>query len=215
MATNDLTRIREHMVEEQIIARGINDTRVVAAMRTVPRHRFLPGRPITEAYTDRALPIGRDHNLSQPYIVAFMTESLALKSEDKVLVVGMASGYHAAVLAEVAGVVFAVEKYPMMAMSAWRVLNQLGYSNIHYKIGDGTMGWPENQPYDAILVTTGETHVPSALKGQLAPGGRLVIPVGDRHDRELIKIERTAQGFTETRLGDCRLVALASECGWH
>ncbi len=215
MDPNDLTRIREHMVEEQIIARGVNDTRVVAAMRNVPRHRFLPGRPISEVYTDRALPVGRDHNLSQPYIVAFMTESLALKSEDKVLEIGMASGYHAAVLAEVAGEVFAVEKLPMLAMSAWKVLNELGYDNIHYKIGDGTQGWPENGPYDAILVTTGEPYVPPALKGQLAPGGRMVIPVGERHARELVKIERTAHGFTETRLGDCRLVTLKPECGWN
>jgi protein-L-isoaspartate(D-aspartate) O-methyltransferase len=186
---------RDRMVREQIQARGIRDPRVLAAMRTVPRHEFMPESVRDRAYFDGALPIGLGQTISQPYIVALMTELGAIGPDAKVLEVGTGSGYQAAVLAELAGEVYTVEIVPELAARAAETLERLGYTNLHTRTGDGWRGWPEAAPFDAILVTAAPDRVPPALLEQLAPGGRLVIPVGDRGVQDLEVHRRTAEGI--------------------
>jgi len=202
------TARRERMVREQIEARGVRDKGVLAAMRRVERHRFVPERLRSEAYDDHPLPIGQDQTISQPYIVAAMTEAAALRSGERVLEVGTGSGYQAAVLATIAAEVYTIEILPELGRAAERRLVKLGYRNIHVRIGDGYQGWPEKAPFDAIVVTAAPEQVPRALIQQLKVGGRLVLPVGPQDAQELIRITRTADGSKREKLMDVRFVPM-------
>jgi protein-L-isoaspartate(D-aspartate) O-methyltransferase len=205
---------RATMVRHQIAARGIRDPRVLDAMVAVPRHLFVPQEHIQEAYDDHPLPIGHGQTISQPYMVALMTEALELKGDEKVLEIGTGSGYQAAILALIAREVYTVERIRELYLLAKERILGLGFKNIFFKLYDGTLGWEEHSPYDAILVTAGAPSVPQPLLNQLKDGGRLVIPVGERHDQELIKI--TKRGFRDVRenLGGCRFVDLIGVHGW-
>lgn len=184
---------RYQMVEQQIQWRGIKDTLVLNAMRKVPRHLFVPDYIKDQAYVDSPLPIGEGQTISQPYIVAFMTEALNLKGGERVLEIGTGSGYQAAVLAEIAKEVFTIEIIQSLGNRAEQILKQLGYSNIHVRIGDGYRGIPEQAPFDAIIVTAAPGHIPQPLVDQLKKGGRMIIPVGDLY-QELILITRKPDG---------------------
>lgn len=202
------------MVQEQLSARGIKDERVLAAMTRVPRHRFVEEGLWSQAYGDFPLPIGEGQTISQPYIVALMTQSLKLQPDDKVLEIGTGSGYQVAVVAEIARRVFSVERISAIAARARKILDELRYSNVLIKIGDGTAGWPEEAPFDAVIVTAGAPGIPEPLLGQLATGGRMVIPVGDMYSQELVKIVKTDEGYKKEDLGGCRFVKLVGAHGW-
>jgi len=205
---------REKMVKEQLIRRGIHDKRVLDAMRKVPRHLFVPADLVEEAYNDYPLPIGYGQTISQPYIVALMTEALELSGDEKTLEIGTGSGYQTAILAELSKEVYTIERIISLLDKAKEVLKNLGYKNIFFKAGDGTLGWPENKPYDAIIVTAGAPIIPQPLLDQLADKGRLVIPVGDRFSQELIKVTKSKEGLIRENLGGCRFVNLIGIHGW-
>jgi protein-L-isoaspartate(D-aspartate) O-methyltransferase len=209
------TEARQLMVETQIKRRGVTDSRVLAAMGKVPRHRFIPRQLWEQAYNDYPLPIGEDQTISQPYIVALMTEALELKGSEKVLELGTGSGYQAAVLAELAAQVFTIERLPGLAQTAKQVLATLGYTNVQVRMADGTLGWLEEAPFDGILVTAGSPRVPPPLVDQLALGGRLVIPVGDRYTQTLTRVRLTLEGVKHEYLGGCRFVKLIGRHGWE
>ena len=192
----DFKTMRERMVETQIKARGVKDPRVLSAMLKVERHLFVPKEYQSSAYSDQPLPIGEGQTISQPYIVALMTELLDLKGEEKVLEIGTGSGYQAAILAELAKEVYTIEIIETLANSAKNILTNLGYQNIHVKAGDGYLGWPETAPFDAIIVTCAPDHIPKPLLEQLKEGGRLVVPVG-AYSQELKKIVKRS-GKIET-----------------
>ena len=198
---------RRRMVDRQIRARGISDPSVLAAMSRVPRHRFVPSTYQDEAYDDHPLPIGLDQTISQPYIVAYMTEAADIAPHEKVLEIGTGSGYQAAILAEIAREVYSVELLAELAERARQVLHALGYANVQVRTGDGYAGWKEHAPFDAIVVTAAPPQVPPALVEQLAVGGRLVIPVGDR-EQEMLVITKTAKGVTQRRTMAVRFVPL-------
>jgi protein-L-isoaspartate(D-aspartate) O-methyltransferase len=206
--TDATMHARARMVDEQIAARGVHDPRVLAALRRIPRHEFVPEAVRDEAYEDRPLAIGDGQTISQPYIVAVMTELARVGPKSRVLEVGTGSGYQAAVLAEVAAEVWSVEIVPALAARAAATLARLGYDRVHLRQGDGWRGWPEAAPFDAILVTAAAPHVPPALRAQLAPAGRLVIPVGDADDQALEVHTRGANGFTVERVFPVRFVPL-------
>lgn len=208
-------KAREEMVNRQLAARGIHDLKVLEAMGKVPRHLFVSEHLQDQAYSDRPLPIDLNQTISQPYIVALMTEALDLSSDDKALEIGTGSGYQAAILAEICEQVYTVEKLPELLEKAKAVLKRLGYRNIISKTDDGTLGWPEYAPYDAILVTAGAPHVPRPLLNQLSDGGRLLIPVGSNLVQELKKITRQGDRFSEERLGGCQFVPLLGQHGWQ
>lgn len=213
----DTWKLRSDMVEQQIASRGVRDEAVLDAMRKVPREAFLPDRMLEFAYEDAPLPIEADQTISQPYIVALMTEALALKGgEKKVLEIGTGSGYAAAVLAEIAGEVYTVERIGQLAQEAALKLTELGYKNVHVRHADGTLGWPEHAPYDAIIVAAGGPEIPDTLKRQLKVGGRLVIPVGaNPRVQELVRVTRSADDKFETEdLADVRFVPLVGKEGW-
>lgn len=174
-----IAALRHDMVRRQLENRGIRDTAVLRAMRTVPRHRFVPGVPAAVAYDDRPVPIGHGQTISQPYIVAFMAEAASLEPDDRVLEIGTGSGYGAAVLGELAGEVYTIEIVPELASQARWALEEAGYRNVHVRTGNGWLGWPGHAPYDAIVVTAAPDQVPRALVEQLAMGGTLVVPVGE------------------------------------
>ena len=203
------------MVETQLVTRGIHDPRVLDAMRKVPRHLFVDEALAAQASADHPLPIGEKQTISQPYIVALMTEALGLEGHEKVLELGTGSGYQTAVLAELADRVFTIERIPSLLHRAREVLNSLGYRNVVYRVGDGTLGWPEEAPFDAILVSAGAPRVPQPLVDQLSMGGRLVLPMGDRLSQELILVERVPEGIRKTTLGGCRFVDLVGKWGWE
>jgi len=207
-------RLRLRMVERQIKARGIRDERVLEAMRKVPRHLFLSSETADQAYEDHPVSIGSGQTISQPYMVALMTEVLELKGDEKVLEIGTGSGYQTAVLAELAREVYSVERIPELAEEARIKLEDLGYTNVHIRVGNGTLGWPEQAPFDAILVTAGAPKVPKPLKTQLADGGRLVIPVGSEFHQVLYRIKRRGDEFLEEPLTSCVFVPLIGEEGW-
>ena len=186
----DFAAERERMVNEQFVRRGIHDLRVLAAMRKVPREEFVPAQLRNESYRDSPLPIGHDQTISQPYIVASMTEQLRPKSTDRILEVGTGSGYQAAILAELVAEVYTVEIIEPLARNAQALLERLGYSNVHVKAGDGYKGWPEHAPFDVIIVTCAINHVPSPLIAQLKEGGRMMIPVGESFAQELYLFEK-------------------------
>jgi protein-L-isoaspartate(D-aspartate) O-methyltransferase len=177
---------RHRMVREQIIARGVTDPQVIRAMQRVERHLFVPAGYVQRAYGDSPLPIGYGQTISQPYIVAYMTEILDLKSKDKVLEIGTGSGYQAAVLAEICDSVYTIEIVPQLGKRAQALLKDLGYDNVVFKIGDGYKGWKEHAPFDAIIVTCSPTHIPEPLEKQLAEGGRIIIPVGEKYVQRLV-----------------------------
>ena len=201
---------RERMVREQIEARGVKNQRVLAAMRAVPRHELVPEALRDSAYEDRPLPIGHGQTISQPYVVAVMTEELDLGPGERVLEVGTGSGYQAAVLAELAAEVYTIEIVKPLAERAKSDLARLGYENVYVRHGDGYRGWPEHAPFDAIVVTAAPDHVPQPLVDQLAVGGRLVLPVG-RGIQELVRITRDEKGVHEERLLGVRFVPMTGE----
>ena len=204
---------REKMVQEQVVARGIKDPRVVQAMRKVARHLFVESALANRAYEDGPLPIGEKQTISQPYIVALMTEALELRGDEKVLEIGTGSGYQTAILAELCLNVFSVEKIRSFAVRARTILDALGYYNVAIHVGDGTLGWSEHAPFDAIIVTAGSPGLPQPLVKQLAVGGRLVIPLGDEESQVLKRVRRTATGLEEEQLGECRFVKLWGKYG--
>lgn len=204
---------RQHMVERQLAGRGIDDARVLDAMRRVPRHRFVPAEFAAQAYSDQPLPIGHDQTISQPYIVALMTQLARPQAGDRVLDVGTGSGYQAAVLAELAAEVYSIEIVAPLAERAAATLHELGYGNVQVRSGDGYAGWPEHEPFDAIVVAAAPERVPAPLLEQLRPGGRLVIPIGPLHAvQELRVIEKRADGSLEERgVTPVRFVPLTGE----
>ena len=208
--TDDAAGARRRMVDRQLRARGIVDPRVLAAMEAVPRQRFVPSSLEPRAYDDRPLPIGYEQTISQPYVVAYMTEALALPDNAKVLEIGTGSGYQAAILGEIARDVFTIEIVPELAMRARALLAGLGYDNIEVRTGDGYRGWPAESPFDAIIVTAAPDHIPPTLVDQLAVGARLVIPVG-RLQQEMTIVTKAADGaVTETTL-PVRFVPMTGE----
>lgn len=216
LSSFDFTHLRDLMVDRQIASRGVRSKPVLDAMRSVPREAFLPKDLWEFAYEDSPLPIEQDQTISQPYIVAMMIDALALKGGEKVLEIGTGSGYGAAILAKIAGSVYTVERIGQLAEKSAAKLAELGFENIHVLHGDGTRGWAEHAPYDAIVVAAGGREVPESLKAQLKIGGRLVVPVGiDQRDQELLRVTRLSENEYETQdLADVRFVPLLGEEGW-
>lgn len=213
----DIERIteRKRMVEEQIEARGVCDERVIQAMLEVPRHQFVSDNQQIYAYDDRPLPIGQGQTISQPYIVAFMIEALEPIATDRVLEIGTGSGYAASVLSRVVSEVYSIETVEVLAARAKKTIEQLEYKNVHLRTGDGTRGWPDAAPFDGILVSAGAPVIPASLVAQLAPGGRLLIPVGDRVDQSLLRLRRSPNGdLVQENLAVVRFVPLIGEEGW-
>ena len=202
------------MVQEQVIARGIKDPRVIQAMRKIPRHLFVETGLAARAHDDGPLPIGEKQTISQPYMVGLMTEALELQGNEKILEVGTGSGYQTAVLGELVANVFSIEKIRSLAIRARALLDEMGYYNVAIQVGDGTLGWSDHAPFDAIIVTAGAPGVPRPLIDQLAPGGKLVIPIGNEQSQLLRRIRRTDSGLEEEELGECRFVKLWGKYGW-
>lgn len=211
---HDYRLARERMVRNQLIPRGITDKGVLNAMEKIHRHLFMEEALEGEAYNDHPLPIGHKQTISQPYIVALMTQALALSGNEKVLEIGTGSGYQTAILAELSSRVYTIERIRALMERARHILQELGYSNIMFKSYDGTLGWEEFAPYDAIIITAGAPSVPEPLLGQLAEGGRMIVPVGGRFSQELIKITRSKDIFERKSLGGCRFVDLIGVHGW-
>jgi protein-L-isoaspartate(D-aspartate) O-methyltransferase len=212
----DLNELRKEMVDRQLVARGIQDPDVLRAMSEVPREAFVPEHLQHLAYADSPLPIGEEQTISQPYVVALMTEAMEVSDEDRVLEIGTGSGYAAAVLGRIASEVYTVERHASLARTARRRFEELGYDNVHVRHGDGTLGWADHAPYNGIVVTAGGPQVPQPLLEQLATGGRLVIPVGPSHySQELVRIRRTSEtGYHRENLGAVRFVPLVGSEGW-
>jgi protein-L-isoaspartate(D-aspartate) O-methyltransferase len=210
----DDTFLRERMVRELVEARGVRDARVLAAMREVPRHQFVREHLMSQAYGDHALPIGGAQTISQPYVVARMTELLEVGPTHKVLEVGTGSGYQTAILARLARWVYSLERVPELAHQAIHKLRQLGVLNVKIQAFDGTVGWSEVAPFDRILVTAGAPTVPKPLLDQLAPKGRLLLPEGDRHRQRLVLYERLARGVRRRELEEAAFVPLIGRHGW-
>ena len=205
--------LRNHMVKNQIEARGITDKKVIEAFRNVERHRFVLPEFIRYAYSDSPLPIDEGQTISQPYIVAYMTEILNLKRTDKVLEIGTGSGYQAAILAELCDSVFTIEIFEKLAQKAGRVFEELGYDNIHTKTGDGYMGWQEFAPFDAVIVTCSPTKVPEPLKEQLAEGGRMIIPVGESPVQNLVLLKKRKGKLRQENVLPVRFVPMVDSEG--
>ena len=207
-------RQRHEMVKNQIEARGVTDSKVIAALRKVPRHLFVSEALRDQAYGDFPLPIGEQQTISQPYIVAEMTQALQPAEGDRVLEIGTGSGYQAAVLAEIVFRVYTVERiYPLFVQTR-KLFDKLKYHNIVTKYSDGTVGWEDEGSFDGIIVTAGAPEIPKFLVSQLAVGGRMVIPVGNQYSQELIKLYKNERGIHKTNLGGCRFVKLVGEYGW-
>lgn len=213
----ELNELRREMVDRQLVARGMRDPDVLRAMGEVPREVFVPKHLQHLAYSDSPLPIGEEQTISQPYIVALMTEAMEVSTEDRVLEIGTGSGYAAAVLSRIAAAVYTVERYASLARAAQRRFEELGYDNVHVRHGDGTLGWAAHAPYDAIVVTAGGPQVPGPLLEQLAIGGCLIIPVGPSHySQELVRIRRTSEtNYRRENLGAVRFVPLVGSEGWR
>lgn len=208
-------RLRQEMVEKQIEARGITDLRVLNAMRQVPRHLFVSEALMDQAYSDFPLPIGEQQTISQPYIVAEMTQALQLSPDDRVLEIGTGSGYQAAILSKIVYRVYSIERIHSLYVRSRKLFDKLGYHNIVTRYSDGTTGWRDQGPFDAIIVTAGSPEIPAVLVNQLTIGGRMVIPVGSQHSQDLIKLVREKNGIHQTNLGGCRFVKLVGEHGWR
>lgn len=211
----DLAARRACMVRNQIARRGVSNPNVLAAMRCVPRERFVPAHLAEFAYENRPLPIEAGQTISQPYIVALMVEAAEIVFGDRVLEIGAGSGYAAAVMSRIAGHVYTIERHAELADTARRRLADLGYENVDVRTGDGTLGWPEAAPFDAILLTAGGPKVPDTLRRQLKVGGRLVMPVGGHGDQRLVKLTRASEDkFREEDFGEVMFVPLIGEHGW-
>ena len=206
---------RKEMVQTQIAGRGIKDMRVLAAMGTIPRHFFVKESMQSMAYQDRPLLIGENQTISQPYMVAHMTEALQLKPTDRVLEIGTGSGYQTAILANLSEWVYSVERYPTLAEKAENILKELNITNVSILVADGSQGWEEHSPYEGIIVTAGSPDFPESLLDQLADGGRLVIPVGDHVSQTLWRVTRKGDRLDYEDLGGCRFVKLVGEEGWN
>jgi protein-L-isoaspartate(D-aspartate) O-methyltransferase len=211
----DFNRARAHMVQDQLIARGISDERVLRAMREVPRHEFVSEGRQLQAYDDRPLSIGYEQTISQPFIVALMTEALQLEGHEKVLEIGTGSGYQAAILSRLAHQVISVEYIPDLAQTARSCLAKLGYNNVNVIVSDGSIGYIEEAPFDAIMLTAAAPELPLTLKQQLAQGGRLVGPVGARYDQVLVRLQRHAGKWEREILGPVIFVPLVGKHGWQ
>ena len=205
-----LVRAREEMVATQIASRGVRDAKTLAAMRSVPRHEFVPAASRREAYDDHPVPIGHGQTISQPYIVGFMTEALLLRGGERVLEVGTGSGYQAAVLSRIAAQVFSIEIVAPLAEESADRLRRLGYGNVHVRAGDGYQGWPEEAPFDAVIVTAAAPRIPEPLKRQLREGGRLIAPVGE-DAQELVLVTRRGESFDERRVLPVRFVPMTGK----
>ncbi|MEJ2744885.1 MAG: protein-L-isoaspartate(D-aspartate) O-methyltransferase [bacterium] len=214
MNDEELTRRRGLMVERQLKRRGIQNEEVLRAFMNVPRHRFVGPALRHSAYADHPLPIGEGQTISQPYMVALMTQCLELKSGDRVLEIGTGSGYQTAILAAITAHVFTIERIPSLTKNAEAILKELGYNNVRFLVGDGTKGWPEEAPFDGILVTAGAPRLPEPLIDQLTEGGRLVIPVGRYWSQDLMVIRKIDGGVEEKFVCGCVFVPLVGEFGW-
>jgi protein-L-isoaspartate(D-aspartate) O-methyltransferase len=210
----DYTRAREKMVKEQIVDRGIRNPKVIDALTRIPRHLFVPEVLLGQAYGDTALPIGEGQTITQPYMVAFMSGALNLQGNEKILEVGTGSGYQAAVLACLAERVYSVERIRGLLERARKALDRIQCHNVVTKLSDGSYGWVEEAPFDAILITAGAPSLPQPLLGQLKVGGTLVIPVGERNCQRLIRIRKGTQGYSREDLLECNFVSLVGEYGW-
>ena len=211
----DFKKLREKMVKEQIIPRGITDKRVINAMLKVERHLFVTGSNIAKAYLDMPLPIGKNQTISQPYMVAVMTELLEINKTSKVLEIGTGSGYQTAILAEISDNVFTVERLKELSEKAKNILNSIGYKNIRFKVGDGSLGWEEESPFDRIICTAASPEIPEAFKKQLACNGKIVIPVGDRYTQSLLEIiKKKDNEFITKQHFLCTFVPLIGKQGW-
>jgi protein-L-isoaspartate(D-aspartate) O-methyltransferase len=210
----DYRLAREKMVKNQLMPRGIKDTGVLEVMGKIPRDRFVEEALVGEAYNDHPLPIGHRQTISQPYIVALMTEALELTGEENTLEIGTGSGYQTAILADLSKKVYTIERIRPLLVKARNTLAELGYNNILFKAFDGTFGWKEYEPYDAIMVTAGAPKIPQPLLDQLAEDGRLIIPVGNKFSQELIKVTRKKGNYLQENLGGCRFVDLVGVHGW-
>jgi protein-L-isoaspartate(D-aspartate) O-methyltransferase len=213
--SHDFTIARKRMVKNQLAPRGIKDERVLQVMGKIPRHLFIEETLAGEAYNDHPVPIGEKQTISQPYIVALMTEALELEGNENTLEIGTGSGYQTAILAELSSKVYTIERIKSLLVKARKILAQLGYNNILFNAFDGTMGWSEYAPFDAIMVTAGAPSPPKPLIDQLADNGRMIIPVGDRYTQELIKIVRKGKSLEQKSLGGCRFVNLIGIHGWQ
>jgi protein-L-isoaspartate(D-aspartate) O-methyltransferase len=207
-------RQREKMVRQQIAARAVTDPEVLAAVRKVPRHLFVSEALRDQAYGDYPLPIGEQQTISQPYIVAEMTQVLELNQDDRVLEIGTGSGYQAAILAELVYRVYTIERIRSLYVQARNLLDKLHYHNIVMRCSDGTSGWQDESPFDAIIVTAGAPDVPEKLLDQLAEGGRMVVPIGNQHSQDLIKYTKDKNGVHKSNLGGCRFVKLIGAHAW-
>lgn len=207
-------RLRELMVLQQLKPRGINDQRVLEAFLQVPRDQFIEGVGLKEAYGDYPLPIGKGQTISQPYMVAVMTQCLELTGKEKVLEIGTGSGYQAAILSQLALKVYSIERIESLARRTKELLRKMNYDNVTIKTGDGTLGWPEHAPYEGIIVTAGSPGIPSPLVEQLADGGRLVIPAGDSYGQRLLVLIRRGGDIIQLDKGGCVFVPLIGEYGW-
>jgi len=206
---------RKNMVDEQLVRRGIKDQRVLNAFLEVPRHKFVEEYLKYKAYDDYPLSIGYGQTISQPYMVALMTEAINPQPEERILEIGTGSGYQAAILSRLCSAVYTIERISALASRARKALDDMGYFNVHIRLGDGTMGLPQDAPYDGIIVTAGAPHVPESLIEQLREDGRLIIPVGDEGIQDLRRIIRTKDGVKDESLGGCRFVKLIGKNGWQ
>jgi len=208
-------RERQRMVREQLQARGITAKEVIEAFLKVPRERFVPPEYSRDAYADCPLPIGTGQTISQPYMVALMTQELGVSAQDRVLEIGTGSGYQAAILAEIGAKVYTIERHEELLERAKKVLSELGYSNILFRQADGTLGWPEEAPFNRIIVTAGAPHIPKALVDQLEEEGRLVIPVGGEYQQELMSVTKRKGRTVEKAVTSCIFVKLLGKDGWR
>lgn len=214
MKNLDFDEMRRRMVEEQLVPRGISDKKVLEVFGNVPRHEFIPEEFWESAYNDYPLPIGENQTISQPYMVALMTECLNLKGGERVLEIGTGSGYQMAILAEIAKEVYSVERFQELADNAKKALDRLGYANCRIMTGDGTLGWEEYAPYDGIIVTAGAPGIPESLVRQLKDGGRLVIPIGGGFSQVLTIVEKKGRAITTKEVCGCIFVPLVGKEGW-
>lgn len=205
---------KKSMINAQLKFRGISSIEVLKAMSKVPREEFVSREYMQVAYNDGSLPIGSGQTISQPYMVAMMTEALMLKKNDKVLEIGTGSGYQTAILQEIAAHIYSVERISILAEHARKVLDSLGYSGITIKVGDGSLGWPEQSPFDAIIVTSGSPGIPETLMTQLCDNGRMIIPVGSRNHQKIIRIKRSGDNYKKEEMLSCIFVPLIGKYGW-
>jgi protein-L-isoaspartate(D-aspartate) O-methyltransferase len=212
--THDYRLARERMVKNQLVPRGIKDQGVLRVMGKIQRHLFVEEALVGEAYNDHPLPIGHKQTISQPYIVALMTQALELTGQEKTLEIGTGSGYQTAILAELSETVYTVERIRPLLEKSRELLEKLGYTNIRFKAFDGTLGWKEHAPFDAIMVTAGAPKIPQPLLDQLTDGGRMVIPIGNKYSQDLIKLTKRKDTYREENLGGCRFVDLIGVHGW-